>query len=297
MTGPEIMENQEKQMQVDTQAAEKILKSIRIPPCPDVVVALMDELRQEDVDFAKLVKLISGDVGLAATMIKMANSPFFALRNKVSSIQQAVSVLGLKNLTQIVRGSALQKALGGDKIAMERFWERSNLTAVVASRMAGELQDVTREDAYSLGLFHDCGIPILMQQFPDYKEKLAASNQSADLVINIEDKHYATNHAVVGNMLSRNWCLPEHISQAILVHHDHSIYTQPGERSTPEVCTLVAITQVAEHIATAFLGRPDDAEWLVSGQLAQDHLGISSEELEDITEDALAELEEIRSYR
>ena len=98
-------------------------------------------------------------------------------------------------------------------------------------------------------------------------------------------------------MLSRNWYLPDHISQAILVHHDYTIYTQPGERTTPLVCTLVAITQVAEHIAAVFLDRPDDAEWIAYGQMAQDHLGISSEDMEDIKEDALVELEEIRAYR
>lgn len=291
------MDKQVDQTQIDGQVAGNILKSVRIPPCPEVVMALMDELRQPDVDFVKLVKLISGDVSLAASMLKTANSPFFALRNKVGSVQQAVSVLGLKNLAQIVRGSALQKALAGDKVEMEQFWERSNLTAVVASRMASQLVDVTREDAYTLGLFHDCGIPILMQKFPDYKDRLAAANDSAELVLAIEDQHYSTNHAMVGNMLARNWCLPAHISQAILVHHDHTIFTQPGELSTPEVCTLVAITQVAEHVATAFLGRPDDAEWIVSGQMAQDYLGISQQDMQDITEDALAELEEMHAYR
>lgn len=291
------MNDQTQQTQIDSQAVENILNSIRIPPCPEVVVALMEEARQPEVDFAKLVKLISGDVGLAASMLKTANSPFFALRRKVDSVQQAVSVLGLKNLMQIVRGSTLQNTLGGDKVSMERFWDRSNFTAVVASQMAAQLHDVSREDAYTLGLFHDCGIPILMQKFSDYKEKLAASNQSAELVIAIEDRHYATNHAVVGNMLARNWYLPDHISQAILVHHDHTIFTRPGDRSTPAVCALVAMTQVAEHIVATFLGKPDDAEWLVSGQMAQDYLGLSAEDMESITEDALAELEEIRAYR
>lgn len=291
------MNNQMQQTQIDSQAAENILKNIRIPPCPEVVVALMEEARQPEVDFAKLVKLISGDVGLAASMLKTANSPFFALRRKVDSVQQAVSVLGLKNLMQIVRGSTLQNTLRGDKITMERFWDRSNFTAVVNSHIAAQLHGVSREDAYTLGLFHDCGIPILMQKFSDYKEKLAASNQTAELVIAIEDQHYATNHAIVGNMLARNWYLPDHISQAILVHHDHTIFIQPGERSTPAVCTLVAMTQVAEHVVATFLSKPDDAEWLVSGQMAQDYLGLSAEDMESITEGALAELEEIRAYR
>jgi HD-like signal output (HDOD) protein len=291
------MFSQINQSQINSQAAESILGSIRIPPCPEVVVTLMEAARQPDADFAKLVKLISGDVGLAAAMLKTANSPFFALRNKVSSVHQAMLVLGLKNLTQIVRGLALQEALGGDKVSMERFWERANCTAVVAAHMAARLDNISSEDAYTLGLFHDCGIPILMQKFPDYKEKLAASNQSAELVIVIEDQHYAINHAIVGNMLARNWSLPDHINQAILVHHDHSIFTRPSESVAPEVCALVAITLVAEHIAATFLGKPDDAEWSVNGQMVQDHLGLDSKDMEDIMEHALDDLEEIRTYR
>ncbi|MFA6921334.1 MAG: HDOD domain-containing protein [Gallionella sp.] len=282
---------------IESQTAETILKSIRIPPCPEVVMALMEEARQEEVDFAKLVKLISGDVSLAASMLKTANSPFFGLRNKVTSVQQAVSVLGLKNLIQIVRGSALQNALGGDKVSMERFWDRSNFTAVVASHMSNHVDGVSREEAYTCGLFHDCGIPILMSKFPDYKDTLAASNKSAELIIVIEDQHYATNHAIVGSMLARNWCLPDYISQSILVHHDHTIFTQRSEKNTPLVCALVAIQLVSEHIVAAFLHKPDDAEWQVGGQAALDYLGLSDDDLSDITDDALAELEEIRGYR
>lgn len=286
---------QENQAQIESQVAENILKSIRIPPCPEVVVALMKEAEQDDVDFNKLVKLISGDVGLAASMLKTANSPFFALRSKVSSVQQAVSVLGLKNMIQIVRGSALQNALGGGAVHMERFWDRSNFTAVVASHISTHVEGVSREEAYTYGLFHDCGIPILMAKFPDYKETLAASNRSAELTIVIEDQHYSTNHAIVGNMLARNWCLPDYIGQAILAHHDHSIFSRGG--ISPLVGALVAIQLIAEHIVAAFLHKPDDAEWHVSGQEALDYLGLSEDDMSDITEDALAELEEIRSYR
>lgn len=292
------MENQSAQTEIGSDVAEKILKSINIPPCPEVITALMEEMRKDDVDFNKLTKLISGDVGMAASILKTANSPFFALRNKASSVQQAVSVLGLKNLLQIVRGSALKNAIGGNgEVHMERFWDRSNFTAVVASHIASGLNGVSREEAYTYGLFHDCGIPVLMQKFPDYKDKLATSNKSAEKIIVIEDQHYSTNHATVGNMLARNWGLPEHISQAILVHHVPTIFTGKDDRNTPIVCTLVAIQLVSEHIVATFLQRPDDAEWFVSGQEAQDYLGLSEGEILDITDDALAELEEIRSYQ
>ena len=286
-----------KQAQINSDVAENILKNIHIPPCPDVVMQLLQEIRQPDVDFSKIVKLICGDVALAASMLKTANSPFFALRKKVTSVQLAVSVLGLKNLMQVITTSALQNVLGGEKLTMERFWDRSNSTAVVASQLARNLHGVSPEDAYTLGLFHDCGIPILMQKFPNYKEQLAAANHAAELVIAIEDQHYATNHAVVGSMMARNWYLPDHISQAIRVHHDHSIFTHAEDPVTPTICSLVATIIVAEHIAVTSMGLSDDAEWHVIGQVAQDHLGLNREDLAQITEDALEELEEIRAYR
>jgi len=269
---------------------ENILHSIRIPPCPEVLLALVEEMRQAEVDFTRLTRLISKDVGLAASMLKTANSPYFAAPNKICTIPHAVSVLGMKNLIQVVRGSALQKALAGDKMAMQQFWERSSLTAVLAARMADKLYDISHEEAYTVGLFHDCGIPVLMQKFPDYPMKLTASDPSFEPSITFEDSYYGTNHAVVGNLLARNWHLPEQISQAILVHHDYTIYSQPDHRCTPQICALVAITQMAEHIAATLLGKPDDAEWQAYGRIALDHLGLCSEDMDSIAEDALAEL-------
>ena len=290
------MENNDTKTEIGSDTAEQILRSINIPPCPEVVVTIMEEMRQDDVDFNKLTRLISGDVGLAASMLKTANSPYFALRNKATSVQQAVSVLGLKNLLQIVRGSALKNAMGGSgELHMERFWDRSNYTAVAASQIASHLHGISRDEAYTYGLFHDCGIPILMQKFPDYKEKLATANKSAEQIITIEDQHYSTNHSIVGNMLARNWGLPEHISTAIRVHHDPSLFTDGGGCNSPQVCTLVAIQLISEHIVASFLQRPDDAEWFLSGQAALDFLGIAQNELNDIMEDVLAELEESRN--
>lgn len=291
------MEKFADQTEINNDVAAGILKTINIPPCPEIVMALMEELRQPDVDFIKLTKLISGDVGLAASMLKTANSPFFALRNKVGSVQQAVAVLGLKNLMQIVRGSALKNTLGGSgEIHMERFWDRSNFTAIVAAQIAGKLAGISRDEAYTYGLFHDCGIPVLMQKFPDYKEKLAASNKSAEKVIVIEDQHYSTNHATVGNMLARNWGLPESICHAIRLHHDHTVFSHTHDLATPSVLTLIAIQLLSEHIVAGFLNKPDDAEWQLTGKAAQDYLGLSEEEISGIQEDALDELEEIRRY-
>ncbi len=70
----------------DETAAEG-LKKISIPPCPAIVLALLEESRRDEVDFVRISRMIAGDVALAASVLKTANSPFFALRRKVQSVQ------------------------------------------------------------------------------------------------------------------------------------------------------------------------------------------------------------------
>ena len=161
------------------ESVSDILKTITIPPCPAVVAALQEEVRRSEVDYHKIIRLISGDLGLAASMMKTANSPFFALRKKVQSVSQATAVLGLKNVINIVNGLVLQRALSPKGVSMERFWDRSNDHAMISARLARRVPGLNSEDAYTFGLFHDCGIPILMQRFPNYRETpaLAAVRQ------------------------------------------------------------------------------------------------------------------------
>ncbi len=284
--------------EINQNTAASLLNSIAIPPCPNFVLNLLEESRKPDVNFRKVIALISGDVCLAAAMMKSANSPYFGLRTRASSVQQAVSILGLKNILQIVTELSLRQSFGDD-VSMLRFWDRSNYVALVSSRIARRISrqhQLSQEEAYTYGLFHDCGIPILMRHFPDYKERLEAANNSADLVIHIEDRHYNTNHAVVGRMLAHGWFLPDAIVTAIGVHHDFGIFEEP-EEFDPKVFAHVAINLIAEHIVASFLGVPDDAEWASGGKIALGYLDIDHDELEDMVEDALLDLEESSAYR
>ncbi len=283
--------------EIASDRAAEILKSISIPPCPSVVAALIEEARRPEVDFFKLTRLISGDVGLAASMMKTANSPFFGLRNKVQTVQQAVAVLGLKNILNIVTGLALQRVLSPKGVSMERFWDRSNFHAVVCARLARGLPGIPPEDAYTFGLFHDCGIPILMQRFADYKDTLALANRSAKPVPVVESERHGTDHVVVGAMLARNWQLPPLIVHAIRVHHDLDILRHDSDETPSPVRDLAAICLLAEHIVARFLDMPDEAEWLAHGALVLGHLGFDEEELAEVQQDAAEELREIKAAR
>lgn len=279
-------------------AAAEALRGIAVPPCPDIVAALLDESRREDIDFIRITRLITGDVALAAAVLKSANSPFFALRRKVQSVQQAVAVLGLRNLLKIVYGVVLRQSLGGAGAPpLERFWERSNYNAVVSAYLAGRLPGVSTDDAYTFGLFHDAGIAILMQKFPDYRQTLMRANAAPLAMTAIEDAAHQVNHVVVGTLLARGWYLPDQVVWAIRYHHEADIYAKPRKHATPDVCLLVAIRLISEHIVARFLGYPDDAEWEHNKEAALGHLGWFEDDIDDLARGLAVDLREIQAYR
>ena len=282
--------------EIAADSVSDILRTISIPPCPAVVASLLDEARRPEVDFHKIVRLITGDLSLAASMMKTANSPFFALRRKVESVQVAASVLGLKNIINIVKGLALQRALSPKGISMERFWERSNYHATVSARLARRVPGVTREDAYTFGLFHDCGIPILMQRFPDYRETLAAANRSARSIWEFENERHGTDHVTVGAMLARNWQLPDLIVEAVRLHHNFEILND-GSGVRDEVRGLTAISVLADHLIARFLNAPDEAEWMAYGSAALNFLNFDEDELTELRSDVEEDLNAVRLDR
>ena len=282
---------------IAAESVPDILKTISIPPCPAVVASLMQEARRGEADFQKIIRLITGDLSLAASMMKTANSPIFALRNKVETVQKAATVLGLKNIISIVNGLALKQALNPPGVSMERFWERSSFHATVSTRLARRVPGITQDDAYTFGLFHDCGIPILIQRFPEYKETLQHANRSARPMWETENEAHGTDHVTVGAMLARNWHLPDLIVKAIRLHHNFEILADEAAEVRNEVRALAAISLLADHLIAGFLGLPDEAEWMAHGTDALNYLNFDEEELEELQSDVEEDLNTIRLDR
>lgn len=271
-------------MEINLQEAEKLLKGIVIPPRPSVLADVNQEANKDEPNFGKIAQLIGQDVGLSAAMLKTINSPLFGLSKRVSSVQQAVTMLGIKNTVNIITGLVLKASMAGNKVpSLERFWDSAALEAMVSAYIASQLPGAHADASYTFGLFQNCGIPLLMQRFPGYLRTLQEANASTtESFTTIEDNHHATNHASVGYLMARSWFLPESICQAILCHHDLSIFDTASHEISADVCTLIAITRLAEHIAHGFMRLTTDNEWEKIGARAMQHLGLGETEYEDL---------------
>ncbi len=272
--------------ELSQQQTENVLMGIAIPPCPSTLTAILREAKNPAVDFASLSLLINQDAGIVGPLLKLANSSQVGLNKKVGSVFQALSVLGMQNTINLVQNIAIRQSIGDDAERFESFWERSTIEAHLAEKVARKLPNINKADAYLATLFHDCGIPILMMKFPRYAEVMREQSRLGLCISKSEGDIFYTNHTVIGNMLTRNWMLPAHISKAILLHHELSAFNS-GE--APEVCDLIGVMHIAQYIADEHFNA-EPKEWHRFERTVLKHFALSSQELLEIKNDLLADL-------
>lgn len=266
--------------------AETLLKSMVIPPRPAILLQLEQEQLKPEPDFDLISKLISSDLTLSAAVLKTVNSPFFQLSNRVASVYQALQLLGLKNLGNIVRGVLLRQVLTPEgATSMERFWTTALRTALVCSHLAEHIQGIDAEEAYTFGLFENCGMPLMQARFSNYRATLE-KGEALPLAkfIELEEQRHQTNHTVVGYLLARTWFLPEHISLAILNHQDVNIFSAPDGEGWVGTCNLAALAALASHIVKRHYEQPEVSNWRELEPLYLQHLGLERTEYEDIAD-------------
>jgi HD-like signal output (HDOD) protein len=288
---------------IESSSAEisRVLGNIVIPPCPRIVIAMVEEARSDDPDLMKLDKLISGDMGLASAVIKTANSPYFGLNHKVLAVRSALQVLGLGSVTNIVTLLALRKALSppgqGPDPFWDQFWDRTNYHAIACARLARQLRFMSMDGAYTFGLFNDCGIPVLVQRFDNYRETLQLANTTEWPLVEYENERHQTTHALVGWALARSWQLPDLICNAIREHHNFDLFDAASSPAQGDIAALAAISLIADYLVNDFLGTHQDSEWQRCGTQALDYLGMNEDELLESKIDIFDELQEAQAYR
>lgn len=262
------------------------IRDIGIPPRPAILGQIEQETAKDEPDFIHLARLLSKDVGLSAGMIKIANSPYFSFGKKVPTVQEALLVLGLKVVIKTVAGLALKEVFKHVP-NMERFWDASAMTAEVAACIArhlGRRVGIRPEDAHTFALFRDCGIPMLMIPFPEYRNVLIrANNESARPFTEVEEGAIGLNHATLGADLAAGWLLPEETCQAI--RHHHALGALDGSVEIADTSRrLIAIAQVAEYVVQKHTAQSLTSEWEKLGADCLACLELAPEDLAELGE-------------
>ena len=260
----------------------RVLQGISVPPQPQIMVDLQMEQVMPEPDLRNIARLISQDPGLSGALLKTVNSSFFGLANRIASIRQAVNLLGCNSVINLINAQSIKGELSDDAIVtLNRFWDNAQDVAMASLTLAKRIGYPAPDEAYTLGLFHNCGIPLMVKRFPGYMsvlEEAYASASAETRVTDIENRALNTNHAVVGYFTAKSWNLPLHLCEAIANHHNAlSLFSDDSGRDA-SLKTLLAILKMAEHICASHrvIGdQAEDHEWQAIAQLVLEYVGLS----------------------
>lgn len=252
-------------------------KGIKLPPQPAVLEELHHLLTRGVSDVRVLARSIAQDPGIVAALFKVAQSSAFARLQPLDSLENILQAIGSRQTYSIVQAVSLAAAVPAkhNAKAFEAFWTRSRAIAQIAMLIAEERVTVCNifpEQAYLAGIFHDCGVPVLMQRFSTYCKDMHLDVPGRWIDLAEEDKRFSADHCVVGYLVARHWCLPDFICEAIRYHHDMATLGNHAAR------TMVAILQLAiqlhyqdQHV--------DNAEWLPVRDAVVEELGLHGDDL------------------
>lgn len=259
------------------------LKGLFIPPQPKVLLELKMLQRSPSPDLRRVANEIGRDPGLTAAMLKTVNSPAFGLR--IGSITHAVTMLGLPRTFSIATGLALRAQMEG-KVKLDRFWDTAADTAAACAMVARLAPGVVVDEAYMLGLFHECGVAILSMRFADYKDTLIEANRRLDCKFtSVEDERHGTNHAVVGHLVAKSWALPDDVREGILLHHEPMAPLLSDAGLSRNLRALLCTLKVGEYVSHSTRRMTVLHEWEENRDRYLDYLGLSHSDLDDLIAD------------
>jgi HD-like signal output (HDOD) protein len=277
--------------ELTSEQIQQVLQGISVPPQPQIMVDLQMEQYMPDPDLKAIARLIAQDPGLSGALLKIVNSQYYGLTNKIASIERAVNLLGSRSVINLINAQSIKGEMTDETIVtLNRFWDTAQDVAMTSLTLAKRTGSQAVDEAYALGLFHDCGIPLMLKRFPNYMTVLEEAYANASptcRVVDTENAAFNTNHAVVGYFTAKSWRLPEHVTNAIANHHNAlAIFMDDTGRNSP-LKNLLAILKMAEHICASYrvLGNQDeDHEWNSIGHLILDYVGLSDYDFVNLKE-------------
>ncbi len=204
---------------------DRLLKeSERIEPVPQVIHELMDLVDDPEVPVSEITELILYEPLVTANLLKLANSAAFGLKRKIDSVHDAVVLLGLKQVVEIVLLAGVTKALKsaqqGYDLEEGQLWKQSVSCALIASAIAEKIEAPAKHTVFTAALLKDIGIIVLDRYMGKAKaaigEAMAVDRLS---LVAAERKVLGIDHAHLGGRIAANWNFSEALTGTIQNHH------------------------------------------------------------------------------
>jgi putative nucleotidyltransferase with HDIG domain len=199
-----------------------------LPPFPAIAHRILALAGQEDASPQEVGGLIRLDPSFSAELLRFANSALFGVRREVTSLTQAVAILGMDRVKSMATFVALNNMVRTSvrALALRKVWVHSVVTAIIAEE-AARVSRLDSEVAYTTALLHNLGTLGLMSAYPDeYSRMLEVSNDFGFDLLETERDLFEIDHCAAGAYLALDWNFPDQLAAAIVTHHDEPVANQ-----------------------------------------------------------------------
>ena len=228
--------------------ADQLLEKIDdLPPLPAVAARVMGMADNERTSAMDLAQVLATDQALTAKLIRVSNSAYYGFARRVSTVREAVVMLGFKQVRQVAVGASVMNAFKQGQRSdaafnIDLFWGHSVAVAVAAEALAKKTRAARPEDAFTAGILHDIGRLVLRQTMPvEFNEAVRTARESGMSLHLAEVELTGYAHDDIGRALGERWKFPPHLVEAVRCHHD--------ERLTPQNDGLAGVIAQANRLA------------------------------------------------
>lgn len=273
---------------MDKDNLNRIMRQVKsFPGMPTTAAKLLPLLREPDSSMARIEDLIKYDPGLTANLLKLTNSAYFGLPSRISSVRQAILLLGRKRLLQLVTtmcmSGLMKKAVPGYDLPQGGLWRHSIAAAVAAERLVQSLSLTQADEVFTAALLHDIGKMVLGEYV---REDLQSIEQMVAKGISFEVAEYmvlGTNHAEVGARILQGWSMPLELVHAVAWHHD------------PDQCEDRCLLSDVVHVANVAVrgidcGKRRSDPCADASSKAVDRLGLGPADMAALAEQTLQDM-------
>ncbi len=225
-----------------SETLEAIKRSAAVPSMPMVAARCHEMTNDPDCSYDKLVELLGTDPGIAADILRLSNSALFGVTRQVGSLKQAITLLGMKRVRDLVMARYLAQQIDQirtDLIDVDYYWRRSLTTGILASKFADTLAPRQRDEVFIGGLLADVGVVVLARALPKQYASIAAQYRphASDDWIQGEYSLMGVTHGDVSAMVLEQWNLPVELVEAVRYHH-------ASAADIPEDCAGAALSRI-----------------------------------------------------
>ncbi len=240
--------------------------NMEISSPPTIFISINEILNNPRSSILDIARIISGDQGLAARLLRMANSPLYGFPSKIETITQAVSILGIQQINDLILATTvlrLFERIPKELIEIKSFWHHSIACGLTARVLATYRREPNVERFFVAGILHDIGRLIIFTKIPEQSlELFVRSKEYQEPIYKVEREMMGFDHADVGGALLQKWKLPLSTIEMVWFHHRPTAAMHfPTETAVIHVSDIVAHAMQLGSSGERFVPPLDAKAW------------------------------------